>query len=522
MNLILLPLLLMLGAEPKVAPAVPVGKETTFVTGPIDKDGLIDYEAALNERLRKNITPEKNSAVLFWRALGPQAGGTKHADFYKQLGMTEPPAKGDYYVGLGNFIANLKLQRNEIDDIADFQHRASDRVWSAKEYPYVAAWLFTNEKALNGVVEATRRPEYFSPVIARRADARRAALFTSLTHTQAYREAVTALAARALLRLGEDKQEEAWQDLLACHKMARMSGRGATLIELLVGISGEHVANNADLVYLAHAKLTSRQIQHRLKELQALPPLPLPADKIDLCERLVSLDCFQALPGEGFALIGDFIDLPKDLDADKGRKFLMKIDWTPIYRSVNQEFDRLVAAMRLPDRAERQAKLAQFDQEIAAMKKDVRALQEILVNLDDAIAQLEKAGAERGRQLNKITGNALMSELLPRAQMMQAAHDRVEQVRGNRDIAFALAAYRNDNNRYPKQLEELAPKYLAKIPGDLFTGKPLVYRPRKDGYLLYSFGPNGKDDDGRWYDDDPPGDDVRVRTPLPPLRPRER
>ena len=48
------------------------------------------------------------------------------------------------------------------------------------------------------------------------------------------------------------------------------------------------------------------------------------------------------------------------------------------------------------------------------------------------------------------------------------------------------------NGRYPAKLEDLAPAYLAAVPGDLFSGKPLVYKPAEKGYLFYSFGVNGK------------------------------
>ena len=57
------------------------------------------------------------------------------------------------------------------------------------------------------------------------------------------------------------------------------------------------------------------------------------------------------------------------------------------------------------------------------------------------------------------------------------------------------------------------------MPDDLFSGKPLVYRPDDKGYLLYSVGVNGQDDGGRWMDDDPPGDDLRVRMPMPAPKP---
>ena len=46
----------------------------------------------------------------------------------------------------------------------------------------------------------------------------------------------------------------------------------------------------------------------------------------------------------------------------------------------------------------------------------------------------------------------------------------------------------------------------------------MIYRPTDTGYLLYSVGINGKDDDGRGHLDDPVGDDLVVRMPLPKVQ----
>ncbi len=73
-----------------------ISKETTFVTGPVDKDGYIDYVAALNERLRQGVTPENNANVLIWKALGPRPEGTTlGAEFCKLMGMQVPPENGE-------------------------------------------------------------------------------------------------------------------------------------------------------------------------------------------------------------------------------------------------------------------------------------------------------------------------------------------------------------------------------------------------------------------------------------------
>jgi hypothetical protein len=99
--------------------------------------------------------------------------------------------------------------------------------------------------------------------------------------------------------------------------------------------------------------------------------------------------------------------------------------------------------------------------------------------------------------------------------MAQEACVRHEQTQRNLHLAFALAAFQREHGKYADKLDALAPKYLTKIPNDLFTDKPLVYRPTEKGYLLYSFGMNGKDDDGRSHFDEPSGDDIGVRMPIP-------
>ncbi len=68
-------------------------------------------------------------------------------------------------------------------------------------------------------------------------------------------------------------------------------------------------------------------------------------------------------------------------------------------------------------------------------------------------------------------------------------------------LGFLLAAYRAENGRYPIQLSDLIPKYTAEVPLDRCSGKPLIYKPQENGYVLYSVGENGKDDGGLGYED---------------------
>src|SRR5439155_5864966 len=119
------------------------------------------------------------------------------------------------------------------------------------------------------------------------------------------------------------------------------------------------------------------------------------------------------------------------------------------------------------------------------------------------------------KRFSKVIGDRLIPMCSPNVRRLHELAARDDQVQKNLYLAFALAGYQRDHGRYPAKLDALAPKYLAKIPVDLFSGKPLIYRPSKDGYLLYSVGVNGRDDHGRGIEDDPRGDDLSVRMPLP-------
>lgn len=67
------------------------------------------------------------------------------------------------------------------------------------------------------------------------------------------------------------------------------------------------------------------------------------------------------------------------------------------------------------------------------------------------------------------------------------------------EFYVALRRHHLDTGRYPAKLADLSPKYLKQIPADPFGGKALRYRLVDNGksYLLYSIGPNLKDDGGK-------------------------
>jgi hypothetical protein len=64
-------------------------------------------------------------------------------------------------------------------------------------------------------------------------------------------------------------------------------------------------------------------------------------------------------------------------------------------------------------------------------------------------------------------------------------------------VELALHCYLSEQGRAPSKLDQLVPKYLAQVPGDPFSQRPLVFRPQGTNWLLYSVGPDGVDDGGK-------------------------
>jgi hypothetical protein len=487
-------------ADPPDEPKPPrgkwkIGKETTFITEPLDKDGYPDYITALNKRLSEGVTPETNANVMIWRALGPHPDKANlPPEYFKWLGVQPPPENGDYFIKLSDYLKGEPGKRIELF----YRHldRAQKRPWTEKDYPELAAWLKANEKPLAILLEASKRPQYFNPLVPSNPSVPAKGLIAAtMPSAHECRQMTNALTARAMLLTEKKAYAEAWQTLLACHRLARMVGRGGTLIERLVSMGMENLTSIADLAFLDWSGPNAKQIEAFLKDLQALPPPAPLADKVDLLERLEFLEVLLMIDRQGPKVLEEFNGV---LD----EKILEGIDWDAAMRFGNDWFDRLTAALREEDCLTRRSKLKDIYEARGSRKSDPAW---------DLEALTKEPPNVRGQRV----GQLVLREFFPQSHKFQEFADRSQQIFNNTVTAFGLAWYQREHGLYPRQLTELAPKYLPRAPLDIFTGKALVYQPSTNGYLFYSFGINGADDGGRNSEDDPPGDDLRVRMPLP-------
>ncbi|MCH7988179.1 MAG: hypothetical protein IID46_03395, partial [Planctomycetes bacterium] len=113
----------------------------------------------------------------------------------------------------------------------------------------------------------------------------------------------------------------------------------------------------------------------------------------------------------------------------------------------------------------------------------------------------------------RLVGNTLIFALVDRgiAYAFEAEDQSTTRLQLSK-LAYALAGYRAKYGSYPQKLSQLAPRYIPKVPTDLFSGRSFRYEADLEDFLLYSVGPNGKDDGGRNNYSEPSGDDLVIDT----------
>jgi hypothetical protein len=510
------------GAPPdaKPKPKFTLGKDTTYIVEPLDKDGYIDYETALNERLRGTITPETNAVVPLMQAIGPKPEGRElHADWWKWLGVKPPPAEGEYFVSLDEYRKQNRGNRRLTEDELEMETRQDlnlrSRPWKRDDFPVHAEWLKSHSQAIDMAVAASIRKDYFNPLISRDSDGSRGMLLgVMFAYVQEIRRFADALTMRAMMKSGEGRFDEAWDDLMAIHRLARLCDHGGTFIELLVGCAVGGIAIDATHAYLDIAKPSGERLAKVRADFDGLPPITGVSDRIVFAERCTWLDTAQTVSRHGLSLLERLNDgkpTKGEHPADAVERIYGPFDWNSSLRMGNRWYDRYAGGLNRSDRAKYRAAMHKLEEE----EKQQRV--EAIFSLD--FLQRRNFGKSFKTVMGEAIGQVLIALNSPGLLKASLAADRTEQRFINLRLAVSLEAFRADRGRYPNQLADLAPKYLAAIPDDLFSGKPLVYKPTKDGYLIYSVGANGKDDGGKTFGDEPYGcDDLVVRMPLPKLK----
>jgi hypothetical protein len=471
--------------QPEPGPIrITISKETTYILGPVNADGTVNYMAYLNAKHSKGVTKENNAAIPMIEIFGPEfLAKDTSGKIYKILKI-EPPAEGKtYFTDLSAYVVETLSK----EDKSAFWKKDSElpaheiKSWTAEQYPVVAGWLKVNNDAMDAMLVAMQRPRYYIPLVSCNADECIVTrVMPSLYPTIGIARSLTA---RAMLKLESGDMTGAWADLMATRHLARRIASGYGTIDNQLGISIEENARTAIRIMAGGGKLTGPQARAFLADMQHMEPMPDLVDRIDEDERFMILDAVMLMARgthqEGLEKSLEGI-LPGEL---KLRSNQNSLDWDKMLMMMNPWYDSIVAAAHQKTFKNRKAALDAYD----------RRLDEFLAKFDESRSILTSAWSYF-RDPTEAIGNVLFGIFILDFRSRIIKQDRTTAEGDLTLVAMALAAYRTEKKGYPEKLAELAPGYLKKVPDDLFSDKPFGYKRTDKGYLLYSVGENMKYD----------------------------
>ena len=484
---------------------ITVSRETTYLLGPLNADGTVNYTAALNERFGEAVKPENNAVVVILRALGPEAiladSEECSAPVFSALGMEPLPKEGEYFVDLDTYSFGADVSAAELDAALTWYHYGSasmdlwvgprDAPWRSEDQPLVAEWLKHNEKALGLLVEATKRSRFFMPRVTA-CDPPRPSR-TATLNRYLLSQALDALVCRGMLDIGERNVEAARRDVMALHRLARLSSQEPREMAYFLGGSQNLIDDGLAVELAKSGLLDGREARQVLDEMSRLPAWPDCEKNLVYVFRLLSLDTATAILREG----------PDSTEAeDLGESTsLRQVDADLMLRHINVCCDRLETAAPAAENA------------MSRLADEVREESGVADGLLGRVEYVLKDPQSKIEAMSRRAANDVLRGGIGPLSVFDFGQVLTDEALAR--LALALAAYRAEHGRYPPTLDELSGAYLGEVPSDPFSGEALRYRLHDERCVLYSVGRNRKDDGGVGVDESSGWkcDDIVVRMP---------
>jgi hypothetical protein len=416
---------------------------TWFLTGKPTIN--VDYLAVFNQMNRPQVQDEDNAWLHYEKAIAL---------------FVEPDSE------LGK-IVNATSEHPSLGGFSD------------EEQQKIRKWVELNESAWQEFVAAGSKSYCYREYGYDPNDQEKSLFSILLPHLSDIRKLARVGIWRARMQIDANRPQQAIEDCLTIARCGSHWQGKETLVEQLVGIAVSALAYEEILNIVEAKSFSSTDLKHLQQQLLQIYPQSYPLMNME-GERLFFMDAVQHVFTEGGPGGGHIIP---------GR--LMSITGPPL--SDNAELPYIAAAMvhagrdktidkgnEIYERMEKRAKMSPYERHINDSN-----------SIDAMIMKLSKYRY------------SLFHIFLP-------TFDRVSELayRGKTQYEatltiLALQQWQMEKGGYPETLNNLVESgYLKELPMDPYTDKPLIYKKTDDNFVLYSVGPNFKDDGGQVYRDE--------------------
>ncbi|HEY4328657.1 MAG TPA: hypothetical protein VGN88_02885 [Phycisphaerae bacterium] len=481
----IIPSLAFAQTTPATNPLLPftIAKDTTLLSQPLKSNGTVDYVAAVNITLGKDVTPQNNGFVTLLQIVGTSnALLAGHADeILKASGAqpsssqwTPPPSEP-------NAAPNDNITASRLFALAQ------SAPWNPADHLNWDAWLDANQRPLNLARLASRQPHFWIPLVA--SDEQTPLMSADRANTNVLhplREIVQALQLRAMRSLFKSNADSAWQDLDAAHRLSRQFAQAPNSLSLRIAIAQDNVTLAADsqLIQSPHANL--QLVRDVLSTLQKLPPFPNIMSSMRRKDIYNYPDAIQQMA----ISFENKWNNPKAPGGAASTQMTLQTagfhspDWDRMLRYGNAFFDNLY--MDTSTLSPEQSRKRSDDLDALLQAADHDRSKEDKNNPDGYL--LPQKNESRDAYSDRLA-RRLISALTPSLASVQLLADRQSKAMEFTILACALEIYYRDTGTFPDSLATLIPKYIPAIPKD-FSDKPLDYTHTKTSFRIFSLGLN--------------------------------
>ncbi|MHC4528039.1 MAG: hypothetical protein ACYS29_09195 [Planctomycetota bacterium] len=364
---------------------------------------------------------------------------------------------------------------------------------SEAEQSVLREWVEKNEAAWKQVVEAALKPYLWRQYEVGSRNKDKWTMGILMPHLKLIRGLTRLGIWRARIEMEKGQVRQALHDCLIVARIGVHWQQRKTLIEYLTGLGVSKAAHEEILIAVVSEDLSDADLRHLHQQLSQMYPQSFPLVDME-SDRLMLLDTIQQVftdggPGGGHLIPERFADLLRNVG---GRD-----------RAATSEFRSVLLSLIHVGRDETLAKGNELYDRLIEISK-ATPYEKRLHDYPDSEDLVLAMPEYRYFVLRSVPA---FDNLQRYAYQCKALHEATLTV-------LALQRYRLENNEYPEKLDELITAgYLEQLPMDPYSDGPLVYARKGGNFLLYSVGPNFKDDGGqigrgrygqvqRWTQDD--------------------
>lgn len=260
------------------------------------------------------------------------------------------------------------------------------------------------------------------------------------------------------------KPDEAAATLVAGFGLPRSLGQHIWLIEEMVRIASDSILLDGIERSLAVAEMSPQSLR-RVREALAREQNSISIRLLSIYEVSTQHDAFEAVRNDPDVTLHSFIG------TNKAPLFLRLYPWVPGWSEADELFildtmAKFISISELPP--------------ADALKRAREEMTRFNTRLRESGYRYVLAG-----MLMPAVSRAQKSAAEAKAHMAAAR------------TALLVEEFRVHKGRWPKALVELVPEIAPELPADPFGDGSITYLPTDDGVVLYSYGPNMRDDGGR-------------------------